>query len=67
MSQLKKSTGAVLASAFAGLVILAPIAAQAGSEVKAEGVKNERAMVSESPSIPFEFSHNLGGSPGELY
>lgn len=67
MSQLKKFSGVALAGALAGLVTFAPVAAQAGSEVKAEGAKSDRAVVSESRAIPFEFAHNLGGSPGELY
>lgn len=67
MSHLKKFTGVALASAFAGLVALAPIAAQAGSDVGAEVARSDRAVDSGSRSIPFEFSHNLGGSPGELY
>lgn len=67
MAQLKKITGVALASAFAGLVAFAPITVQAGAEGAAEVVQNDRAPVFESSAIPFEFAHNLGGSPGELY
>lgn len=67
MVQLKKITGVALASAFAGLLGLAPITVQAGAEGTAEVAKSDRAPASESSVIPFEFAHNLGGSPGELY
>jgi hypothetical protein len=67
MSKLKTLTAVVLASTLASLVTVAPIAAQASAEVKAEGAPGDRVVVSEPSTIPFEFSHNLGGSPGELY